>query len=86
LKRDRHDYGSSDAISEMLGQLGATHRRLRSRRIKNVIFAPDSLSYAEDGFVDTLRDQVTNARNLPSSLTDPSRAKDDDMRIRPVSA
>lgn len=51
---------ASDAICEMLGQLGADGIAVCDpEEIKNVIFAPDSLSYADDGFVDSLGDQVT---------------------------
>jgi len=50
---------ASDAVCEMLAQLGADGIAVCDPfEIKNVIFAPDSLSFADDKFVDSLGETV----------------------------
>jgi len=51
---------ASDAISEMLAQIGADGIAVTDPwEIKRIIDAPDSLSYADDGFVNSLGTDVT---------------------------
>lgn len=51
---------ASDAISEMLAQIGADGIAVTDPwEIKRIIDAPDSLSYADGGFVNSLGEDVT---------------------------
>lgn len=51
---------ASDAISEMLAQTGADGIAVCDPyEIKRIIDDPESLSYADDGFIDSLGDKVT---------------------------
>lgn len=50
---------ASDAVCEMLAQLGADGIAVCDpEEIKSVIFAPDSLSYADENFIDSLGENV----------------------------
>ncbi len=61
---------ASDAVCEMLAQLGADGIAVCDpREIKNVIFAPDSLSFADDSFVDSLGENV-NIRSYFAEFPD----------------